>query len=97
MIGNTDYMLKVTNLSTRCSWQDLKDFIRQETRIETAFCSAHRSVVREGIVAFHRRHDMDQVKKGCNGMDINGKSVYFEEMRESRSRSRSRSSSIGLK
>jgi len=89
----TDYMLRVTNLSTRCSWQDLKDFIRHETRIETAFCSAHRDVVREGVVAFHRRHDMEQVMKDCDGLEINGKQVRFEEHRRSRSRSRSRSSS----
>jgi len=93
--GNTEFTLRVTNLSTRCSWQDLKDFIRHETRIETAFCSAHRDTVREGIVSFHRRHDMDQVKKECDGLEINGKPAYFEEMSRSRSRSRSRSSSRG--
>jgi len=91
-------MLKVKNLSTRCSWQDLKDFIRHETRIETAFCQAHRETVREGLVAFHRKSDMMQVLRDCDGLEINGRPVTFKEYHpraysSSRSRSRSRSRS----
>ena len=40
------------------SWQDLKDFIRQETKIETAFCQAHRDRVGEGLgICQLRIHD----------------------------------------
>ena len=36
------------------SWQDLKDFVRKETKVETAFCQAHRDKVGEGLgMCFH--------------------------------------------
>ena len=35
--------------SNYSSWQDLKDFVRKETKIETAFCQAHRDNVGEGL------------------------------------------------
>ena len=34
------------------SWQDLKDFVRKETKVETAFCQAHRDKVGEGLGKF---------------------------------------------
>jgi len=46
-----------------------------------------------GIVAFHRRHDMDQVRKMCNGLEINGKAIQMEEINNGRSPSRSLSRS----
>jgi len=72
--------LKVTNLTTRASWQDLKDFIRKETEVETAFCEAHRVKVREGLVALRTSNDMKLVLKYCDNQMINGKNVYFTEM-----------------
>jgi len=86
----TDYCLKVTNLTTRASWQDLKDFIRKETDVETAFCEAHRVKVREGLVALRTKNDMKLVLKYCDNQMINGKEVYFHEMVvDNRSHSRS--------
>lgn len=92
------YTLRVTNLSTRCSWQDLKDWIRKETKVEAAFCSAHKEVTREGIVAFNRIYELETVQKELQGEEINGKAVHFERIdkikdgpRYSHSRSRSRS------
>jgi len=76
----TDFCLKVTNLTTRASWQDLKDFIRKETDVETAFCEAHRVKVREGLVALRSSNDMKLVQKYCDNQMINGKEVYFHEM-----------------
>ena len=41
------------NLTVICfSWQDLKDFVRKETKVETAFCQAHRDKVGEGLGEF---------------------------------------------
>ncbi|CAG5105241.1 Oidioi.mRNA.OKI2018_I69.chr1.g1953.t2.cds [Oikopleura dioica] len=77
---NRDYCLKVTNLTTRASWQDLKDFIRKETDVETAFCEAHRVKVREGLVALRTKNDMKLVLKYCDNQLINGKEVFFHEM-----------------
>ena len=50
-------MLKIKktsqNLTVICfSWQDLKDFVRKETKVETAFCQAHRDKVGEGLGKF---------------------------------------------
>ncbi|CBY33879.1 unnamed protein product [Oikopleura dioica] len=67
----TDFCLKVTNLTTRASWQDLKDFIRKETDVETAFCEAHRVKVREGLVALRSSNDMKLVQKYCDNQMIN--------------------------
>ena len=36
------------------SWQDLKDFVRKETKVETAFCQAHRDKVGEGLGKFFK-------------------------------------------
>lgn len=86
------YCIVVQNLTTRCSWQDLKDFIRKETKVETAFCQAHRDKVGEGLVAFHRMADRDEVVRDCDGLMINGKKVtMLSATRKSTSRSRSRS------
>ena len=41
--------LRSNSLYVFYSWQDLKDFIRKETKIETAFCQAHRDKVGEGV------------------------------------------------
>ena len=75
------------------SWQDLKDFIRQETKIETSFCQAHRDKVGEGlgkglllvlycniyVVAFNRMQDREDVIEACDGLMINGKKVLEEQ------------------
>merc|ERR1711962_1290537 len=98
------FCILIQNLTTRCSWQDLKDFVRKETKVETAFCQAHRDKVGEGLVAFNRIQDRDDVLRECDGLEINGKKIKMFAAKKkpvsrgrsfsrsySRSRSRSRS------
>lgn len=97
------FTLKITNLSTRCSWQDLKDYIRDQTKVEAAFCQAHKPVDRTGTVSFDSKSDMETVVGKMDGFEINGRKIKCEDTsrsssggrsrdrRRSRSRSRSRS------
>lgn len=86
------FCILIHNLTTRCSWQDLKDFVRKETKIETAFCQAHRDKVGEGLVAFNRIQDRDDVLKECDGLAINGKKIkMYAAKKESEARSLSHS------
>jgi len=49
------YIVEVTNISTRCRWQDLKDEIRAQTKIECSFCEIHTPRDREGIGKMSKR------------------------------------------
>lgn len=84
------FCILIHNLTTRCSWQDLKDFVRKETKVETAFCQAHRDNVGEGLVAFNRIQDRDDVLRECDGLEINGKKIkMYAAKKKSVSRGRS--------
>uniref|UniRef100_A0A3B3WQ14 RRM domain-containing protein n=1 Tax=Poecilia mexicana TaxID=48701 RepID=A0A3B3WQ14_9TELE len=92
----TEYRLIVENLSSRCSWQDLKDFMRQAG--EVTYADAHKERTNEGVIEFRSHSDMKRAMDKLDGTDINGRKIRLVEDRPrkrrsysgSRSRSRSR-------
>ncbi|KAM3717244.1 Serine/arginine-rich splicing factor [Dirofilaria immitis] len=86
----TRYRLIVENLSSRCSWQDLKDIMR--TAGEVTFADAHKQHPNEGIVCFLTREDLERALDKLQGKEVNGRKLKLiddSERRDSRSRSRS--------
>uniref|UniRef100_A0A3P9BL60 Serine and arginine rich splicing factor 6 n=1 Tax=Maylandia zebra TaxID=106582 RepID=A0A3P9BL60_9CICH len=95
----TEHRLIVENLSSRCSWQDLKDFMRQAG--EVTYADAHKGRANEGVIEFRSRSDMKRALEKLDGTDINGRKIRLVEDKPRRrrsysgSRSRSRSRSKG--
>ncbi|NWX30652.1 SRSF5 factor, partial [Notiomystis cincta] len=89
----TENRLIVENLSSRVSWQDLKDFMRQAG--EVTFADAHRPKLNEGVVEFASYSDLKNAIEKLSGKEINGRKIKLIEgsKRHSRSRGRSRSRS----
>merc|ERR1712142_945052 len=90
------YIVEVSNISTRCRWQDLKEEIRAQTKIECSFCEIHTPRDREGIVCFNRKDEMKDVLKRMDGFELKGRKLELRprnKLSQSRSRSRSRSGS----
>ncbi|XP_026079435.1 serine and arginine rich splicing factor 5a [Carassius auratus] len=90
----TEHRIIVDNLSSRISWQDLKDLMRKVG--EVTFVDAHRTKKNEGVVEFASHSDMKNAIEKLDGTDLNGRKLKLYEDRQrdrSRSRSRSRSSS----
>lgn len=94
----TEYRIIVENLSTRVSWQDLKDMMRREA--DVTYADAHKDRRNEGIVEFLTRRDMERAIDKFDGQEINGRKIKMVEDRAarrhrsySRSRTRSRSNS----
>ena len=85
----TKHALKVLNLSTRVSWQDLKDLLRKAG--EVCFAEAHTERSNEGRVELATSEDLERVVKRYQGYDLNGRKLELvREQSRSRSRSRSR-------
>lgn len=97
----TDYRLIVENLSSRVSWQDLKDYMRQAG--EVTYADAHKNK-NEGVVEFATYTDMKNALDKLDDTEVNGRRIRLVEDRRhgggnarrshsysSRSRSRSRS------
>ncbi|KAL3120145.1 hypothetical protein niasHT_008899 [Heterodera trifolii] len=90
----TRYRLGVYNLSTRCSWQELKDMMRRYA--EVTYADAHKKP-NEGFVCFANRDDMRRAIDKFQGKDINGRRIKLVDESEGgggggrRTRSRSRS------
>uniref|UniRef100_A0A8C1D7N3 Serine and arginine rich splicing factor 6a n=1 Tax=Cyprinus carpio carpio TaxID=630221 RepID=A0A8C1D7N3_CYPCA len=97
----TEYRLIVENLSSRCSWQDLKDFMRQAG--EVTYADAHKERANEGVIEFRSYSDMRRAVEKLDGTDINGRKIRLVEDKQRRrrsysgSRSRSRSKSPSSK
>uniref|UniRef100_A0A8C8FLK0 Serine/arginine-rich splicing factor 5 n=1 Tax=Oncorhynchus tshawytscha TaxID=74940 RepID=A0A8C8FLK0_ONCTS len=92
----TENRLIVENLSSRVSWQDLKDFMRQAG--EVTFADAHRPKLNEGVVEFASYSDLKNAVEKLSGKEINGRKIKLIETKalldsSSRSRSRNRSPS----
>ncbi|XP_055848600.1 serine-arginine protein 55 isoform X6 [Episyrphus balteatus] len=90
----TEYRLIVENLSSRVSWQDLKDYMRQAG--EVTYADAHKQRRNEGVVEFASLSDMKTAIEKLDDTDLNGRRVRLvEDRRGGRSggRGRSRSSS----
>ncbi|XP_023999619.1 serine/arginine-rich splicing factor 5 [Salvelinus sp. IW2-2015] len=84
----TEHRIIVENLSSRISWQDLKDLMRKVG--EVTFVDAHRTNKNEGVVEFASHSDMKNALDKLDGTDLNGRKLKLSEDRKSRSRSRSR-------
>jgi len=69
----TRYRMLVHNLSTRCSWQDLKDLMRNAG--EVTYADAHKKVRNEAIVCFASSEDLRRAMDKYQGKDINGRKI----------------------
>merc|ERR1712227_878016 len=91
----TKWTVEVDNLSSRCSWQDLKDFMRKAG--EVTYGDAHGDCGKNrGLVCFVTKGDMERAVDELDGREINGREVKLstrirEEWDSGRDRSRSRS------
>uniref|UniRef100_F6Y7T8 RRM domain-containing protein n=1 Tax=Ciona intestinalis TaxID=7719 RepID=F6Y7T8_CIOIN len=94
-IPNHGYRLIVENLSSRVTWQDLKDYMRQCG--EVVYADANRYRRNEGVVEFSSRKEMKYAIEKLNGTEINGRHIKLTPNIKSPSRSRSRSGSRGRK
>ncbi|XP_050305136.1 serine-arginine protein 55 [Anthonomus grandis grandis] len=94
----TAHRVIIENLSSRVSWQDLKDYMRQAG--EVTYADAHRDHKNEGVVEFASRSDMKKAIEQLDDTELNGRRIRVVEDKsksrrrgESSSRSRSRSRS----
>ncbi|BFZ07421.1 hypothetical protein BsWGS_10460 [Bradybaena similaris] len=87
----TDYRLIVENLSSRVSWQDLKDYMRQAG--EVTYADAHKKHRNEGVIEFATSSDLRNAIEKLDGTEINGRKIRLIEEKRKRSRTRSRSRS----
>jgi len=90
----TEHRLIIENLSSRVSWQDLKDYMRQAG--EVTYADAHKDTRGEGIVEFACGADLRRAMDKLDDTDLNGRRIRLVDQslsrrRHSRSRSRSRS------
>lgn len=86
----TKYRCVVENLSSRVSWQDLKDYLREAA--EVTYADAHKGRQNEGVVCFESRSDMKRAISRMDNKKINGRRIRLvPDKSVSRSRSRSRS------
>ena len=78
------------NLSSRVSWQDLKDFMRQAG--EVSYADAHKNFRNEGCVEFATRDGLLKALDELDNMELHGRRIRVVEAgkRETRRR-RSRS------
>ncbi|XP_056639490.1 serine-arginine protein 55 [Diorhabda carinulata] len=97
----TNYRLIVENLSSRISWQDLKDYMRQAG--EVTYADAHKQHRNEGVVEFASYSDMKNAIEKLDDTELNGRKLRLIEDRKTKSRrsasysSRSRSRSRSAK
>jgi len=89
----TDYRVVVENLSSRVSWQDLKDFMRGAG--EVTYADAHKQARNEGVVEFASYDDMRHAIDKLDDSELNGRRIkmvsQYKGSKRTRSRSRSRS------
>ncbi|CAJ1078307.1 serine and arginine rich splicing factor 5b [Xyrichtys novacula] len=78
----TENRLIVENLSSRVSWQDLKDFMRQAG--EVTFADAHRPKLNEGVVEFAAYSDLKNALEKLSGKEINGRKIKLIEAAKKR-------------
>lgn len=86
----TDFRLIIENLSSRVSWQDLKDYMRQAG--DVCYADAHRTKRNEGTVEFATYKDMKNALTKLNDTELNGRRIrLIEDTKRRRRSSRSRS------
>jgi len=86
----TEYRVVVENLSSRVSWQDLKDVMRSAG--DVTYADAHRTKRNEGVVEFASYNDVKNVIEKMDGKELNGKAIKIVDQSTSKG-SRKRSSS----
>eukprot|EP00088_Acartia_fossae_P003225 TRINITY_DN1133_c0_g1_i4.p1 TRINITY_DN1133_c0_g1~~TRINITY_DN1133_c0_g1_i4.p1 ORF type:complete len:240 (-),score=47.99 TRINITY_DN1133_c0_g1_i4:224-943(-) len=86
--SRTKYRLKVENLSSSIAWQDLKDIMR--TRGEVTYAEAHKEKLREGLVEFTTKEDMNRALHRLQNHKINGRRIKLTSQYQPSSRSRSK-------
>uniref|UniRef100_A0A8W8HPG4 RRM domain-containing protein n=2 Tax=Magallana TaxID=2171616 RepID=A0A8W8HPG4_MAGGI len=84
----TEYRVIVENLSSRVSWQDLKDYMRQAG--EVTYADAHKQHKNEGVVEFASYSDMKRALDKLDETEINGRKIRLVEDKPRRSRRSSR-------
>merc|ERR1712226_1838673 len=95
----TEYRITVENLSSRTSWQDLKDYFRAAGEI--TYTNAHKPRQGEGIVEFGDKRGLEYAMDKLDNTELDGRRIKLIEEKprggrgrdESRSKSRSRSRS----
>jgi arginine/serine-rich splicing factor 4/5/6 len=86
--------LTVGNLSSRCSWSELKDIFRKCGKV--TYTDAHQRIGEgRGEVCFDSSEDLKHALKEMDGFEINGRKITVEPTHNEGSRSRSRSRSRG--
>jgi len=83
----TGYKIIVENLSTRTSWQDLKDYMRQAGEI--MYTNTHNIRSGEGMVEFGAKSDMEYALDKLDGTELNGRKIRLIDDSKERGRSRS--------
>eukprot|EP00708_Paratrimastix_pyriformis_P003630 GAFH01002417.1.p1 GENE.GAFH01002417.1~~GAFH01002417.1.p1 ORF type:complete len:384 (-),score=48.99 GAFH01002417.1:29-1156(-) len=102
----SEYRVAVENLSSRYSWQDVKDIFRSRARVEVIYAEVYRNPRHSGLVAvieFASFMDLKESIRKMDGESLDGSEIRVREVGESwrygppqdysRSRSRSRSHS----
>jgi len=84
------YRIIIENLSSRVSWQDLKDLFRQVG--EVTHVNAHGRHKNEGVVEFTSSADLKAAIKKYDGYELHGRKVKVYEDRHSSGNDRRRSS-----
>eukprot|EP00092_Neocalanus_flemingeri_P017069 GFUD01018460.1.p1 GENE.GFUD01018460.1~~GFUD01018460.1.p1 ORF type:complete len:270 (-),score=88.59 GFUD01018460.1:268-1038(-) len=78
-ISFSQYRIKVENLSSTTSWQDLKDYMKQAGAV--LYCKAHHEKKGEGMVEFCRREDMKWAMDRLGDTKLDGRRIKLTEMR----------------
>ncbi|KAH0951827.1 hypothetical protein HN011_012168 [Eciton burchellii] len=73
----TEYRLTVENLSSRVSWQDLKDYMRQAG--EVTYADAHKQRRNEGVVEFATYSDLKNAIDKLDDTELNGRRIRLIE------------------
>ncbi|CAL2033065.1 unnamed protein product, partial [Caenorhabditis brenneri] len=89
---STRHRVLVENLSSRISWQDLKDQVRRQG-VEPTYAEAHKRP-NEALLCFATPSDLKRCIEKCDGMDLNGRKIkMLDDSQAGSGRSRSRSHS----
>ncbi|CAJ0631314.1 13594_t:CDS:2 [Entrophospora sp. SA101] len=74
---NPQCRLIVENLSSSCSWQDLKDLMRKAG--EVTFADCHKDRIGEGVVEFSSYDDMKNAIRKLDNVELKGKRIILHE------------------
>lgn len=90
--SRTKFGLKVFNLSSRVSWQDLKDMFRRAGQV--CYAEAHTDRLHEGRVELETEEDLERVIRRYQGYEVNGRKLNLvDDIQETRDTSRATRSS----